>query len=222
MPKPSTLTDVRSFLRLIQFFRRFIKSFSEIAAPHTNLTKKDKGVQKWNDQWDQAFESLKKAVTSAPILVSPNWEKHVRGQIDASQLPVGGTLKQFDDEGHDRVIAYFSKKLNRAGRDYTANYRELLGLIFFLNRFRCYLGGTSFEICTDDQLLKHFFLQTEVEQKGGEMVRNSWQHSYLIQGALYFRLAELKQTSQQPNVKSSSWKSTISTTGAFCLPIRFR
>ncbi len=164
-PKPSTLTDVRSFLGLIKFFRRFIKNFSGIAAPLRNLTRKDQGIQKWNDQSDQAFESLKKAVTSAPILVSRNWKKPFRGDIDASQLAVGGTLTQLDDEGRDRVIVYFSKKLSPAERDYTANDREFLRLIYFLKRFRCYLEGASFAIFTDNQVLKHFFSEPKLSRK---------------------------------------------------------
>ncbi len=91
-PKPSTLTDVRSFLGLIQFLRRFIKNFSEIAAPLTNLAKKDQRIQKWDNQCDEAFESLKAAVTSAPTLVSPDWKKQFRDHIDASQLAVGSTF----------------------------------------------------------------------------------------------------------------------------------
>jgi len=156
-PKPENLTELRSFLGLIQFFRRFIKGFSGIAAPLTDLTKKEKGIQCWNEKCDESFESLKNSITSAPILIAPDWNKQFRGHVDASQLAVGGTLTQLDEHGNDRVIAFFSKKLTQAETDYTANDRELLGLIYFLKRFRCYLEGSSFEILTDNQVLKHFF-----------------------------------------------------------------
>ena len=62
-PRPETLTDVRSFVRLLQFFRRFIPKFSEIAAPLTNLTKKGVGIDKWNSDCDAAFEMLKNSIT---------------------------------------------------------------------------------------------------------------------------------------------------------------
>ena len=71
-PKPISLTDLRSFLGLLQFFRRFIPNVAKVAAPLTDLTKKDRGVQKWDEQCDEAFEKLKTAITSAPILVAPD------------------------------------------------------------------------------------------------------------------------------------------------------
>ena len=79
---------------------------------------------------------LKDAITSAPILVGPDWEKTFRGHIDASTEAVGGTLTQLDNDGKDRVIAFFSKKLSPAEQNYSANDRELLGLIYFLERFQ--------------------------------------------------------------------------------------
>ena len=134
-PKPKTLTEVRSFMGLLQFFRRFIKDFSKVSAPLTNLTKKGEGIQKWDHKCDTAFESLKKSITSAPILIPPDWKKPFRGHIDASETAVGGTLTQLDDQGKDRLIAFYSKKLDQAERNYTANDRELLGLIYFLQQF---------------------------------------------------------------------------------------
>ena len=164
-PKPKSLTDVRSFMGLLQFFRRFIKNFSGIAAPLTNLTKKDQGIQKWDSRCDEAFQKLKNAITSAPILVAPDWKKSFRGHIDASNFAVGGTLTQLDENGKDRIIAFFSRKLSSAEQNYTANDRELLGLIFFLKRFRCYLEGASFEIFTDNQVLKHFFTKAKLSRR---------------------------------------------------------
>ena len=105
-PKPKSLFEVRSFLGLLQFFRRFIPNFSEIAAPITNLKKKDQGIGKWNAKCDEAFEKLKEAITNAPVLVSPDWSKPFRCHIDASQTAVGGTLTELDENGRDRVIAF--------------------------------------------------------------------------------------------------------------------
>ena len=164
-PTPKTLTDVRSFMGLLQFFRRFIKDFSKLATPLTNLTKKGEGIQKWDISCDKAFESLKKAIISAPILVSPDWKKPFRGHIDASSSAVGGTLTQLDDAGKDRVIAFYSKKLSPAEQNYTTNDRELLGLIYFLMRFRCYLEGSHFEIFTDNQVLKSFFTKPKLSRR---------------------------------------------------------
>ena len=95
-PKPKTLTNVRNFMGLLQFFRRFIKGFSKLATPLTNLTKKGVGILKCDFSCDDAFESLKEAISSAPILVSPDWKKPFRGHIDASNTAVSITLTQLD------------------------------------------------------------------------------------------------------------------------------
>lgn len=164
-PKPDSITDLRSFLGLLQFFRRFIPNFAKVAAPLTDLTKKDMGVHKWDEKCDDAFEKLKKYITEAPILVCPDWSKPFRGHVDASQTAVGGTLTQLDENGKDRVIAFFSKKLSDAETDYSANDRELLGLVRFLERFRCYLEGCTFEIFTDNQVLKHLFTKQKLSRR---------------------------------------------------------
>ena len=164
-PRPQSLTEVRSFIGLLQFFRRFIRDFSGVAAPLTALTKKGSGIHCWNSQCDRAFLMLKEALTTAPILMSPDWGKPFRCHVDASQKAVGGTLTQLDQNGSDRVIAYYSKKLSTAEEDYTANERELLALVYFLKRFRCYLEGSSFEVFTDNQVLLHFFSKPNMNRK---------------------------------------------------------
>jgi hypothetical protein len=164
-PRPTSITEVRSFLGLVQFFRRFIARFSEIAVPLTNLTKKNQSIGKWDNKCEQGFAELKDAVTSAPILQSPNWKKPFRGHIDASQLAVGGTLTQIDDDELEHPVAFYSKKLSPAEANYSANDRELLALISFLQRFRCYLEGTEFEIFTDNQVLQHFFTKPSLSRR---------------------------------------------------------
>ena len=164
-PHPKSLTELRSFIGLLQFFRRFVKRFSEIAAPLTSLTRKGRGIEKWDESCDKAFEELKLSITTAPVLVAPSWSKPFRCHVDASQKAVGGTLTQLDDNGAERVIAFFSKKLSNTERDYTANERELLGLVYFLKRFRCYLEGMTFEVFIDNQVLKNFLTKPLLNRK---------------------------------------------------------
>ena len=108
---------------------------------------------------------MKKVITSAPILVSLDWEKNFRRHIDALSAAVGGTLTQLNDSGKDRVIAFFSKKLSPVEQKYTTNDRELLGLIYFLQRFRCHSEGSSFDIFTNNQTLKNFFTKTKMNRR---------------------------------------------------------
>ena len=111
-PKPKSLFEVRSFLGLLQFFRRFILRFSEVAAPMTNLKKKDQCIEKWDEKCDRAFEKLKEVITNGPILVSPDWSKSFRCHINASQTADGGNLTQLDENGRERVIPFYSKILS--------------------------------------------------------------------------------------------------------------
>lgn len=81
------------------------------------------------------------------------------------QTAVGGTLTQNDEKGRDRVIAYYSKRLNPAEENYTSNDRELPGLVYFLKRFRCYLEGSTFEVLTDNQVLKNFLTKKRISRR---------------------------------------------------------
>lgn len=169
-PTPSNITEFRSFLGLVQFFRRFIKDFSRIAIPLTNLTRKNANIGNWNNDCDTAFAALKEHLISAPIMRAPDWSRAFRCHTDASQLAVGGTLTQRDDAGSEYVISFFSKRLSPAEENYSANDRELLGLVYFLQRFRCYLEGTEFEVLTDNQVLKHFFSKTQLSRREARWV----------------------------------------------------
>lgn len=96
---------------------------------------------------------------------APDWDRPFGCHIDASAFAVGGTLTQRDSTGHDRAIAYFSKRLNPAEENYTANDRELLGLVYFLERFCCFLEGSEFEVVTDNQVLKYFFSKSDLSRR---------------------------------------------------------
>lgn len=163
-PKPESISEVRGFLGLASFFRRFIKGFSDIALPLTSLTKKGNSIQNWDESCAKAMDELKLRLTSSPILSHPDFKKPFKCHVDASQFAVGGTLTQVVD-GQEKAIAYFSRKLNKAQMNYSANDRELLGMIEFLTHFRCYLEGSTFEIVTDNQVLKYFFEKKDLSRR---------------------------------------------------------
>ena len=131
----------------------------------TNLTTEDQGIGKWNVKCDDAFEKLIEAITNSPVVVSPDCSKPFRCHIDSSQTAVCGNLAQLDENGRDLVIAFYSKKLSPTESVYTGNDRELHGLISFLNRFRCYLDGTEFEVFTDNQVMKSFLASLNLAAK---------------------------------------------------------
>lgn len=109
---PTTIPELRSFLGLVNYYRRFIQGYSKRAAPLTDLLKKDHA---WSDQCQEAFEGLKQAVMQDPVLALPDITKPFEVQTDASDYAIGGVLLQ---EGHP--VAYESRKLNDAEKRYTA------------------------------------------------------------------------------------------------------
>eukprot|EP00171_Calliarthron_tuberculosum_P021638 IDg21638t1 len=135
-----------------------------IARPLTELTKKGKSIRDWNGTCERALAMIKKALVSAPVLSYPHFELPYKGYTDASQYAIGGTLTQVID-GTEHVISYFSRKFNDAQMNYTANDRELLGLIGFLSHFRCYLEGSEFETFTDNQVLKYLFEKKNISRR---------------------------------------------------------
>ena len=110
------------------------------------------------------MERLKELLITSPILSHPDFNGPYRCHIDASQFAVGGTLR-IVQSGSEREISYFSKKLNDAQMNYSANDRELLGMVEFLKHFRCYLEGAEFEVITDNQVLKSFFDKKDLNRR---------------------------------------------------------
>ena len=151
-PRPRNVSDVRSFCGLAGYYREHIDSFSKIAEPLFRLTRKAVRF-KWSDDCQLAFEKLKEALTSAPVLAYPDPDKDYILDTDASQFGMGGVLSQLHD-GHERVVAYASKTFNKAQRNYCTTRRELLAVITFVKHFRHYLYGTRFTIRTDHASLR--------------------------------------------------------------------
>ena len=133
-PTPVTKTQVRSFLGLAQYYRRFVQGFSGIAAPLNKLAEKSARFE-WTKDCEEAFNTLKQALSSAPILGYPMAEGQYILDTDASNFAIGGVLSQVQD-GEERVIAYGSKSLKKAERNYCVTRRELLAIVVFLEKYK--------------------------------------------------------------------------------------
>ena len=145
---PKNVKDVKSFLGLASYYRRFIKGFATIASPMTALTKKETPFR-WDSKCQQAFEDLKSLLTEAPILVQPlDVGKYVL-DTDASNFGIGGVLSQIRPDGGEKVIAYASKTLSPSQRNYCATRRELLAVVEMTHKFRHYLVGQRFLLRVD-------------------------------------------------------------------------
>ena len=153
-PVPTSKKEVRAFLGLAGYYRRFVKGFSGIAEPLTLLTG-DNVVWRWADAQKTAFQKLKEALCSAELLVYANPNRSYVLQTDASDYAVGAVLSQVQDDNKERPIAYWSHKLNKAEYNYSATEKELLAIVLACEHWAGYLEGSQFPILvrTDHQPL---------------------------------------------------------------------
>ena len=151
-PTPTSVTEVRSFVGLCSYYRRFVKDFAFICGPLHALTGKNARFS-WTDACQTAFEELKKRLVSSPIVAMPQNEGEFRLDTDASNEAIGAVLSQVQD-GEERVVAYASRLLTRQEKNYCVTRRELLAVIYFVKHFRPYLLGRKFLIRTDHAALK--------------------------------------------------------------------
>ena len=153
---PKNVSEVRSFLGLAGYYRKFVEGFSKIAAPLTKLTRKDVKYD-WVDACQQSFEELKSRLTSAPVLVLPNGRDGFVVYSDASRQGLGCVLMQ-----NDRVIAYASRQLKKHEQNYPTHDLELAAVVFSLKIWRHYLYGVPCRIFTDHKSLQYIFTQKEL------------------------------------------------------------
>ena len=153
---PKNVSEVRSFLGLAGYYRKFVEGFSKIAAPLTKLTRKDVKYD-WVDACQQSFEELKSRLTSAPVLALPNGRDGFVVYSDASRQGLGCVLMQ-----NDRVIAYASRQLKKHEENYPTHDLELAAVVFALKIWRHYLYGVPCRIFTDHKSLQYIFTQKEL------------------------------------------------------------
>ena len=152
-PVPTGVTKVRSFLGIANFYRRFIRGFSLVARPLYDLTKKAVPFH-WGRPEQDAFDGLKDALTTAPVLVHPDFAKPFELHVDASDYGGGAALVQRDEKNCERPVAYWSLIFNSAQRNYSTIEREALAMIKALEYFRPYLFGRPVTVLTDHSPLQ--------------------------------------------------------------------
>ncbi|GBC40100.1 1-phosphatidylinositol 4,5-bisphosphate phosphodiesterase-like [Rhizophagus irregularis DAOM 181602=DAOM 197198] len=153
MKAPTTVKEVRSFLGLCSYYRKFVKNFSKIARPISDLRKK--GVPFiWGKEQQEAFEKLKEKLIQYPILRHPDWKKEFLLITDASGKGLGAVLSQKDEKGKEVVIAYASRSLLPAEENYPITELECLGIVWGIQHFHKYLIDRKFKVITDHSALK--------------------------------------------------------------------
>jgi len=167
-PLPQNVGDVRSFLGLATYFRRFIQGFGVLARPLHALTRNacTRSGWKWTEQCEASFLALKDALSSAPVLAMPDWPAAESGSkpfeiiADASVHGIGAVLLQ---DGHP--IAFESKKFHPAAYNYDTGEQELLAIVYALQKFRCYVEGTEFKLVSDHEPLTFLDKQPRLTRK---------------------------------------------------------
>lgn len=153
-PRPITKKQVRAFLGLTGYYRKFIPMFADIARPLTDLTKKCMAnTVIWNENCENAFVTLKKSLTSEPILCTPDFSAPFILQTDASDFGLGAILSQIDTLGNERPIVYLSRKMLDRERKYTVSEKECLAIVWAIGKLQYYLYGHTFTVYSDHQSL---------------------------------------------------------------------
>ena len=154
---------MRQFLGHAGFYRRFIQDFSKIAKPLYKLLEKDAKFE-WDAECQQRFEELKAYLTIAPIVRALDWKLPFEVMCDASDLAIGAVLRQ-RAEGKPYVVYYTSKTLNEAQRNITTTEKELLAVVYALDKFRAYLIGADIIIFTDHSALKYLLTKQNAKAR---------------------------------------------------------
>jgi hypothetical protein len=151
-PVPKNVKGVRGFLGLTGYYRKFIKDYGKLAKPLTELTKKDNFL--WNAEVNKAFQTLKRVMTTPPVLVLPNFDLPFEVECDAAGRGLGAVLMQ-----QRQPIAFFSKALSEGNLAKSVYEKELMALVLCIQHWRHYLLGKEFVVYTDHKSLKHFLQQ---------------------------------------------------------------
>ncbi|XP_027338009.1 uncharacterized protein LOC113851906 [Abrus precatorius] len=157
--RPKIATEIRSFVGLAGYYRRFIKGFAKIAAPLTRLTRRDQPFV-WTEECEQSFNELKQRLTSSPVLILPDTSRPFEVYCDASHQGLGYVLMQ-----DKRVVAYASRQLQTHERNYPIHDLELAAVVFALKVWRHYLYGAQFDVYSDHKSLKYLFDQRELNMR---------------------------------------------------------
>lgn len=198
---PKTVKDIRRLLGLAGFYQKFIRNYSEITTPISDLLKKNRKTFTWSEAADLALGKLKTALVTAPVLSNPDFSQPFIIETDSSDLAIGAVLVQIQS-GVRKCIAYYSKKLSSTQRKYSATERECLAVLLSIENFRHFVEGSQFIVQTDAMSLT--FLKTmSIESKSPRIAR------WALKLSKYDLLLEYKKGSE--NIPADALSRSINT-----------
>ena len=182
--KPTNYKDVQIFLGTVNYYNRFIKDFSKIAYPLRRIPR-DKRLFEWTAECDAAYEQLRQALITAPVMSYPQETGLYILDTDASAFAIGGVLSQMQSRNgepeEERVIAYGSRSLQGREQRYCTRRRELLAIVEYVKRFRAYIWGREVRIRTDHASLKYIKTQNNPDDQFARWVERLEEVRYTIE-----------------------------------------
>nr|GEU31429.1 reverse transcriptase domain-containing protein [Tanacetum cinerariifolium] len=163
LPHPTTVKGIRSFLGHVDFYRRFIKYFSKIAQPMNRLLEKDTSFF-FSKECVEAFQTLKRKLTEAPILIALDWDLLFELMCDANDFAIDAVLGQCQEK-HFRPIHYASNTMTEAESNYTTTKKEMLAVVYAFKKFRSYLIINKSIVYTDHSALKFLFAKKDSKER---------------------------------------------------------
>jgi len=157
--RPKSVTEVRNFIGLAGYYRRFVEGFSKNMGPLTQLTHKDRPFI-WFDKYEASFEEMKRRLTTTPVLIVPDTGKAFKVFCDASYPGLRCVLMQ-----EKRAVAYASQQLRVHEKNYPTHDIELVAVVFALKAWRHYLYGARFQVYNDHKSIKYMFDQKELNMR---------------------------------------------------------
>jgi hypothetical protein len=167
--------EVRSFHGLESFYRKFIRNFSGICVPMMDIVKKIHKYFHWTEESEKHFKLLKENITGQPVLVLPNFSKTFQVRCDTSGFAIGVVLSQ-----DNKLVAYFSEKLNDAKRNYSTYDKAFYAVIQALKKWRNYLVPKEFVLYRDNQALQFITKQEKMNQKHAKWVEFMQKFTFVI------------------------------------------
>ncbi|RWS04750.1 hypothetical protein B4U79_15090, partial [Dinothrombium tinctorium] len=196
-PCPTNVREVRGFLGLCGYFRRFIAGFASIAAPMTALTKKNNRFE-WTLACSDAFEELKSRLVTAPVLATFEADRLTEVHTDASHDGIGGVLMQKDDSGGWHPVTFVSRRTTPAEQKYHATELELLGAVWVISRLRMFLYGKEFTLVTDCEAVRQGLQKRTMVPRIARWVLQLLDFNFSVQHRPGRLMAHVDALSRQP------------------------
>lgn len=178
-PTPRSRKNIRQFLGKINFYHKFIENAASTLEVFHNLLRKNVPFI-WSDKCQEAFDKIKKYLTSSPVLAIFDRAKPITIYSDASGVGIGAILKQMQDDGSERPVAYFSKKLNESQQKQKAVYIESLAIREAIKYWRYWLIGRRFTVITDHKPLENLNLRSRTDEELGDLANYLLQYDFEI------------------------------------------